>query len=184
MRLRHRPRLAFHSFLIAAVCLVLIFTSACARKDSLSAGMKFERHGEFGRAVQAYQSQLAKTNDPAAESQLHLRIGECLWALDRPVEAFTSYQKAVQTDNNNALAQLRLGQLYLASGAPDAAAELANAVLRASDKNPDALALLGSAAAANGDDSMAERAFVRVLQLDSTRTNIAVALAELYNRTG
>jgi tetratricopeptide (TPR) repeat protein len=183
MRLRHWPRWEFHLSLIAAVCLVFILTSSCARKDSLSAGMKFEQRGEFARAVRAYQAQLAKTSDPTAESLLHLRIGECLWALDRPVEAFTSYQKAVESDNDNALAQLRLGQLYLASGAPDAAAELANAVLRASDKNADALALLGSAAAANGDDSMAERAFVRVLQLDSTRTNIAVALAELYNRS-
>jgi tetratricopeptide (TPR) repeat protein len=184
MRLRHRPRLVFHVSLVAAVCLVFILTSSCARKDLFSAGLRLERRGDFGRAVQTYQSQLARTNDPVTESQLHLRIGECLWALDRPVEAFTSYQKAVQADNDNALAQLRLGQLYLASGAPDAAAELANAVLRASDKNADALALLGSAAAANGDDPIAERAFVRVLQLDSTRTNIAVALAELYNRAG
>jgi tetratricopeptide (TPR) repeat protein len=111
-------------------------------------------------------------------------MGECLLALDRTRDAFSAYNKAIELDDTHQTAHLRLGELYLLSGSVDHATEQARAVLNHGGQNLDALALLGSAAAASGNDGVARNAFEDVLEKDPARVKVALSLAELLNRRG
>jgi cellulose synthase operon protein C len=168
------------------VCLaaVMIF-SACARHKDFDRALQLEKNGQFSAALEAYRAQVGNTStrDRQRLSELHYRIGECLFALDRPSEAFSAYNKAVEISDENTMAQLRLGELFLMAGSSDRAADHARAALK-SGANLDALALLGSAAVMNGSYDIAQDAFTRVLIAEPGRVKVSIALAELYSRTG
>jgi tetratricopeptide (TPR) repeat protein len=143
-----------------------------------------EEHGNPQKALAMYESVLERMppGERAWRSEVLFRMGECLWTMDRASEAFALFQKAADLNENHMLARLRLGEIYLAGGAIDRASEQAHAVLRMASANTEALALLGAASSVAGDNKLAEAAFQQVLEADPRRVNIAVALAELYNR--
>ncbi|MFB3916544.1 MAG: tetratricopeptide repeat protein [Terriglobales bacterium] len=143
-----------------------------------------ERQGKPQLALYGFQKVLSRVpaDDKRWRSETYFHIGECLWTLDRPSEAFTAFQKAADADESNVAAHLQLGEIYLAGGAPNRASEQAHAALQQSSGNTEALALLGAAASALGNPSLAETAFRRVLQSDPKHVQAAVALAELYHR--
>src|SRR5512142_1121061 len=171
------------SFLI----LILIgFSLGCssAARWQFHRARSVEEHGNPQKALVMYESVLEHmpAGDRAWRSDVFFRMGECLWTMDRASEAFALFQKAADLNENHTLARLRLGEIYLAGGAIDRATEQAHAVLRLASTNTEALALLGAASSVSGDSKLAEAAFKQVLEVDPKRVNIAIALAELYNR--
>ena len=173
---------------ILAVALLLTFTFAGCNpgKQSLATAEQLEREGKTPLALDAYRDQLARTpsRDKKQLSIIQFHIGECLSALDRPNEAFSAYLRAVELDDRNTKAHLRLGELYLQAGEMERSSEHALAVIRSSGASPDALGLVGAAAAANGNTQLAVDAFTRALQMDPGRTKIAIALAEVHESEG
>ncbi len=143
---------------------------------------KLEERGRHQAAYRMYQAALGTTSDKAQQSQIHYQMGECLWNLGRAGEAFSQFQQAVEADGSNLPARLRLGEIMLAGGAVDGATAQAAAVLESGLKSADALALLGAASAASGQDELAQIAFTKVLEADPGRINVAIALADIYNR--
>ena len=170
--------------LLVCLAATLLF-SACSRHKDFDRAFQLEKDGHFSAAVEAYRAQVAKTpaRDRQYLSELQYRIGECLFALDRPSEAFSAYSKAVELNEANTMAQLRVGELFLMAGSSDRAADHARAALK-SGANLDALALLGSAAVMNGSYDIAQDAFTRVLIAEPGRVKVSIALAELYSRIG
>ncbi|MFB3814380.1 MAG: tetratricopeptide repeat protein [Terriglobales bacterium] len=145
---------------------------------------RLEQQGKTQAACQLYVRALQHipAEDKQDRSQTLYRLGECLWSMGRPGEAYANYQRAVELDGSNMAARLRVGEIMLAGGALDGASEQAAAVLKSGFKDAEALALLGAASAAAGQDGVAEAAFKTVLEGDPSRINIAIALADIYNR--
>jgi tetratricopeptide (TPR) repeat protein len=170
------------SLIAIAVLLTVYSRSAISAKHDLERALRFERQNRPGAALAIYRRLLpVVARNPRVASQLHMRIGECLWRLQRPSDAFEAYDKALQADSHNVNAETRVAELYLASGSPEEAILHANAVLGHDAKQTDAWAVLGSAFSTTGRLSLAEEAYERVLSVEPGRVQVAVALAELYN---
>ncbi len=182
--LRTRIPLAVVSITLAV--LLFLLSVACTRHQDFDRALAQEKKGDYTAAMDSYRLQIAST--PASQnkhiSELYYRVGECLVGLERPAEAFSAYNKAVELDDHNQAAHLRLGELFLMAGAGDRATAEANAALKHSGVNMDALALLGSAAAANGQDEIAREMFTKVLTAEPGRVKIALSLADVYLRQG
>lgn len=173
--------------IFAAVILAsLVIAPGCSRgrQPNLEVAEQQQRAGDYALALEAYRTELSRTSrtDNKRLSILNLRIGECLAELDRMSEAFSAYMRAVEYDEHNVTAHMRLGELYLRAGAVDRASEHALAVLRESGTSADALTLVGAAAAANGNFSVARDAYERALALEPGRTKTSIALAEVLDR--
>ena len=148
--------------------------------------MRLEQQGRPDKALQLYESQLQKTpgSDRTTLAELQFRMGESFLAMDRAREAFSAFNRAIELDSGHREARLRLGEMYLMTGAADRAAEQAEAVLHHSVDNLDALALLGAAASARGNVEVARNAFEDVLDKDPGRIKVALSLADLLHRNG
>src|SRR4051794_24841846 len=160
--------------------------SGCARYSAwqYSKAQKLEAQGKPAEALSYYLAAVHNIPDENSKwrSEAWTRIGECYWRTDRASEAYAAYDRAAQVDLNNVTAQLRLGEIFLATGAPERAGEKARFVLTTRPENPEALALLGSAAAAGGNTPLAELAYERALEVDPGKTSVAVAYADLLNK--
>ena len=135
-------------------------------------------------ALDVFQSLLSHV--PAVskgeQSKLWSHMGQCYYALQEPGEAFSAYHRALELNPNNYSARLKLGEFYLAGGAAEQAGEEAKKVLASGGPSAEAFELLGTAAAADENESMAMDALRRALQLDPTRMKTAVLLAQLLDR--
>lgn len=172
--------------LLACLIAALLFASACSRHAEIARAQKLEQQGQPNQALEIYKAQYAVTPEylHARRADLQYHMGECLLAMGRTREAFSAYTKAVDIDDTHRLAHLRLGEMYLLSGAGENATEQAQAVLKNGGPNLDALALLGEAAAANGNLEVARSAFQTVLKKDPSRIKVALSLADILNRAG
>lgn len=169
----------FAAFVLAAT----LVACSSANRELLRAHAMQER-GEYSKALDVYQAMLPRiplTNIKTRSSVL-MEIGECLFNLGRLPEAFSAYQKTIELDNNNVLAHMRMGELFLAAGAIDRAKEQAQIVVQKSSGSNDALALLGSVWAASGNAALAQDAYKKVLTSDPKRVQVSIELADLYNR--
>ncbi|MGZ4788712.1 MAG: tetratricopeptide repeat protein [Terriglobales bacterium] len=167
---------------VSAVLLPLILTIGCTQ-SRFNRAQEYELAGQNATALQMYQQILATTPDAGPKrAEVLMRIGECLYHMDRMQEAFTSFQKAAEADPNNTVSHLRMGEMLLSAGAPDRAREEAESILRKTPSNTEALALLGASWAASENFDLARQAYERVLNSDPKRMSAAVALADIYNR--
>lgn len=167
---------------IFTLVLALGFILGCSR-NLMTRAQELELSGNNASALQLYQRALTHAPVSGAQrSAILMRMGDCLYRLDRMDEAFTTYKKAAEVDPDNLDANLRMGDMLLSSGAPEAAHEQASLVLKKSPENTEALALEGASAAGSGDFDRAKRFYARALQNDPHRIRVAVALADLYNR--
>ncbi len=171
------------SGVICVAVLAISLLTGCSR-NLISKAQRYEVAGDNASALLTYQQALSqvKEDDHHSRSQILLRIGECLYRMDRLSEAFTTFQKAADTDNSNAIAHVRMGELLLAAGSPERAREQANVVLSQAPNDNDALALLGASWTASGNLLMATQVYQRILESDPKRVTVAVALADIYNR--
>ncbi len=175
------------SNVITAAFLVLVagLSIGCSTaQKQYQRAQQFEREGKVSDALGAYEKALqgALPQDKHMQSQVFFGMGECLFRLNRIGDAYLAFQNAADLDSSNATARLRLGELLLAGGTVDKAAEQAHQVLKSAPGNTEALALLGAAAAASGDVATAQDALTRVLQAEPARVSVALALANIYNR--
>jgi tetratricopeptide (TPR) repeat protein len=172
------------------VYLLFVFLAAsfgCNRTNrSLDKAARLEKTGEHAKALSIYQEQFrnAHSSDRKLQSQLLVRIGECLSSLTRVPEAYGAYLQALELDPDNKQAHYRLGEIYLLAGEVERANEEASYLLKNSNNSADAFAILGSAAEASGKEADARAAFEQVLRQDPNRMKVALDLADLYNRAG
>jgi tetratricopeptide (TPR) repeat protein len=171
---------------LALVLTLIGFATACSSitKLQLARAQKLEAQGKTKEALTAYADALSRIpqSDLRLRSQVYYQIGNCFWRTGRVREAFAAFKKSTESDNSNLLAHLRLGEIYLAGGAPERATEQANTILQLASADVQGLALLGAASSAAGDDQLAKQAFTRVLEKDPKRVSVAVALADIYNK--
>jgi tetratricopeptide (TPR) repeat protein len=173
---------ACRTLLVSVLLLTICFALGCER-NQLNRGLQFELQGNYATALQSYRQVLDHV-PPKSKSRAEVldRIGECLVRLNRPQDAYTAFQQAVEVDPNDITARLRIGQMLLEAGAPSRAREQANLILRTTPTNIEALELLGAAWSTSGHFDLAKAAYTRVLERDPTRVKVAIALADIYNR--
>ncbi|HWR17921.1 MAG TPA: tetratricopeptide repeat protein [Terriglobales bacterium] len=170
-------------FLFIAAMSALIFSTGCSR-SLLNRAQQFELQGKPGNALLVYREALAKTpeRNSAKRAEILMRMGKCLYQMGRLSEAFSTFQKAAETDRNNNEANIRLGEMYLAAGAPERARELALLVLSRAATNVDAMTLFGTASLEVEQPGLAKQSYEQVLRSDPKRVDVAIALADIYNR--
>jgi tetratricopeptide (TPR) repeat protein len=166
-----------------AVLVLATFLIGCSH-NLVNQAQQYELAGNNASALLAFQDALAATpeRNHRERSELLMRIGECLYRMDRLPESFNAFQKASEADQTNTMAHLRLGEMLLSAGAADRAREQALWVLKSMATNNEALSLLGAAWAASDNPSMAKAVYEQVLRTDPKRVKIAVSLADIYNR--
>lgn len=173
---------ARRTLLVSVLLLTICVTLGCER-NQLNRGLQFELQGNYATALQSYRQALEHVPAKSkTRAEILDRIGECLVRLNRPQDAYTSFQQAVEVDPNDVTARLRIGQMLLEAGAPSRAREQANLILRTTPTNIEALELLGAAWSTSGKFDLAKAAYTRVLERDPTRVKVAIALADIYNR--
>src|SRR5579884_504334 len=119
------------SALIGIFCLLTLLTTACTSAWQMKRAQAQERKGNYSAAVVRYQQIYDHTpeRDHKVRSQLLVRLGECLFHMERYSEAYSAFQKATEEDGSNTLAHLRMGELLLSAGVPDRARQQAQIVL-------------------------------------------------------
>jgi tetratricopeptide (TPR) repeat protein len=171
---------------VAVLALFSVLLSGCSRYAAwqYSRAQKLEAQGKHAEALAHYLSALNAIPETQTKlrSQAWTRVGECYWRSDRLSDAFGAYERAATYDVANFTAQLRVGEIFLATGSPERAGEKARFVLTAQPENPEALALLGAAASASGNTSLAQLAYERALEVSPNTTSVSVAYADLLNR--
>ncbi|MGA3213285.1 MAG: tetratricopeptide repeat protein, partial [Terriglobales bacterium] len=156
------------------------------QKRQMNEAERLQQEGRSAAALNLFKSLLSQepAHSEGEQSQLWSHIGECYYALEEVGEAFNAFNHALELDSNNNTARLRLGDIYLLGGAAAQASEEARTVMASAGPSADAFELLGSAAAADENASVAIESFRRTLQLDPKRMKVAVSLALLLNRAG
>jgi len=127
-----------------------------------------------------YENLVDRTRSNPAKSQLFVEIGECEWTLDHQPESLKAFLKAAELDPLNTSAQLHLGQLFLAAGAPDKALVFAEIVLSHEPNNLDAMTTAAGAYAFMGKLPAATSRFEDVLKHDPARPDAVVTLSQIY----
>ncbi|PYX90372.1 MAG: hypothetical protein DMG67_12895 [Acidobacteria bacterium] len=166
--------------------LILIFALiGCANPvKKFKNAEKLQHSGQCLPALEQYARLLEKipSSEPGVLSLIQLRMGECLWSLDRPQEAYAALQESLRNNAANMPAHLRLAELLLAGADTAGAAEQAKLVLQGDPNNVEALSILGTALIDTGNSTRAKLVLVRVLELNPGQVNSALTLAELYAR--
>jgi tetratricopeptide (TPR) repeat protein len=157
----------------------MLFGCAKGRWDR---AQQYEISGKYASALELYQQLLSHAPAAGTErAELLDRIAECQFRIDRMQEAFDNFQKAAEASPDDVTAHLRLGQMLLEAGSADRARDQASIILKRIPENTEALALQGAAWSATGNFDLAQKAYLRVLQNDPSRTKVAVALADIFN---
>lgn len=184
-RASFRPSL-LKGLLPCALILLITFLGCANPVEKFKKAEKLQRSGECLPALQQYAQLLEKVpaDEPGVLSLIQLRMGECLWNLNRPREAYTALQESLRNNPENTSAHLRLAELLMAGTDIAGAIEQANLVLTSEPRNIEALSVLGTAMLDTGNPARARLILVRVLELDPKQVNSALTLAELYARDG
>ena len=160
-----------------------------ARIDSSSADVYmalanlYRARGEIGRAIQIHQNLLLQPDLPES-----LRVESLLsLALDFRAGGFlrragASFEELLEADSGNLQALRELERLRVESGEWEDAIQIRRRIGSADPASPRVLAHLwtglGNAAAAEGDEAAARRAFRRALSRDKTCAEVHMALGE------
>jgi tetratricopeptide (TPR) repeat protein len=119
--------------------------------------------------------------------EVHLELGEVYAGASRWAEAENEYRAQARLQPGNAEAAYRLGSALLAQGkVPEARVELARAD-KLMPEMPETLYSLGKAASLEGDSAAAEKAWTKLLSIESQSPLAAQAhfgLAALYRKQG
>jgi tetratricopeptide (TPR) repeat protein len=182
--MRHGPRLGCDHLIV--LVLITAFCIGCSRPYStdLLRAEQAERDGSNAAALKIYESVLPRI--PAGETRtrgfVQMRMGACLLQIGKPNEAFLSFQQAVASDSQNLEAHRRVAEMLLLGGATQKAAEELNAILQKRPDDAAAIGTLGAVHASVGNVQSAVPLLERSFRLNSTDSQVAITLAELYNR--
>jgi tetratricopeptide (TPR) repeat protein len=167
--------------------ILLIVLIGCSKPvEKFKNAEKLQHAGQYRAALEQYAQLLEKVpaDDPEVVSLIQLRMGECLWTLNRPREAYAALEESLRNNAQNTTARLRLAELLLAGADTSGAMEQANLVLKHDPQNVTALSTLGAALIDSGNQARARLVLIRILELDRSQVNSALTLAELYAREG
>ncbi len=164
---------------IIAAILAAVIVLACGGPEEKKAKF-FNRAKELLEKGETVKARLEVKNalqiDPKF-AQGYSLLGEIEQREGNLKGAFDAFGKAVELKPDLPMAQVELGRLLLASGAPDKAMEKARLVLGQEPENPEALLLKGSVLLAQRDLDAAAGIFEGLLQKGVTRPEVFLALA-------
>ena len=169
--------------MLPGALILLIALTGCANPvKSFNKAEDLQHSGQYLAALQQYARLLERvpSDEPEVLALIQLRMGECLWSLNRPQEAYDVLEQSIRNNPNSAPAHVRLAELLLASSDIAGAAEQANTVLQNDPANLEALSLLGTAFIDGGRTEEAKLVLTHILAIDPTQVNAALALAETY----
>lgn len=152
-----------------------------ARAHQLS-GKTFFNMRQMSEAEKEYKQALALRPDLPG---LHLELGQIYAASAQWANAEQEYRKEAERQPGNAEAAYRLGEALLWQGNADGAKRELDRSNKLHPDMPETLYALGKAASQGGDDTMAERAWLRVAELEKESPLAGQAhlnLAALYRK--
>ncbi|MBW2280542.1 MAG: tetratricopeptide repeat protein [Deltaproteobacteria bacterium] len=188
-------RRALHLVLAGDLGAAELELAEAARIDSSSADVYmalanlYRARGEIGRAIQIHQNLLLQPDLSEAlrvESLLSLALDFRAGGFLR--RAAASFEELLEADPGNLQALRELERLRVESGDWESAIQIRRKIGAADAATPSILAHLwaglGNAAALNGDEGGARRAFRRALSRDKNCAEVYIALGEQSLREG
>src|SRR5581483_7399450 len=173
-----------HILLTSTLMLLVVFIGCADPVKSFNQAEELQHSGQYAAALQQYARLLEKV--PGGEREvlalIQLRMGECLWSLNRPQEAYGVLEESIRNNPNSAASHVRMAELLLAGSDIAGAAEQANIVLQSDPNNLEALSVLGTAFIDGGQPEEAKLVLTHILAIDPTQVNSALVLAETYAR--
>ena len=172
-----------------SLCLILLLTSSGCDRSTPEAkkaqhrerAATFVEKGQYQEAIIEYRNVIQL--DPQ-DADAHYRIALAYLKLgglpNHLYQAFTELRRAVELDNTNQDAQLKLGELYILGHEPAKARERAEIVLASSPQNTEGLILRGRSLINEKQykDGIAE--LKRALEHDPKNIQTYLDLAQVY----
>ncbi|MCU1307917.1 MAG: Tetratricopeptide repeat protein [Acidobacteriaceae bacterium] len=179
--------LGLRGFVLAAVgaCFWIAgCSSTYSYQTELLRAEQLTREGKPFDALAIYERTLPRIPEDNRRERAVVLIsaGNCLAEFGRLNEAFADFQKATEIDPENLESRLHLAEFFVAAGVPNHAVEHLNFVLSRNPEDAEALGLLGTVEAAAQHFHRARELLEHSFANDPQRPNVAVALAEIYNR--
>src|SRR5579859_334388 len=181
----HGRRLSLTNILLTSTLMLLIALIGCANPvKSFNKAEELQHSGQYVAALQQYARLLGRVPNDEREvlALIQLRMGECLWSLNRPQEAYGVLEESIRNNPSSAAAHVRMAELLLAGSDIAGAADHANTVLQNDPSNLEALSVLGTAFIDGGQPEQAKLVLTHILAIDPTQVNAALTLAEAYAR--
>ena len=175
-----------------ALCMILgiaIMAAACGGPEQkkmkfYSKGKALYQKGDYVKAAHEFNN--AIRIDPKFADAYYM-LGVVLQKQDAK-GAYGALSKATDLNPRHVKAQVQLGRILLASGAPDKSLERVELALKDEPKNEDALLLKGAIMIARNDPSEARKYMEELIKSGITRPDAFLILASAYlqeqNMTG
>lgn len=151
-----------------------------ARQLSLQ-GINAAQQGQL-REAEALLSQACEMCP--LDERIRYHYAETLWQRGSHTQAVAHMEEAVRLSGGSADLQVRLGDMYLASGDLKRAAEQADAAIRADRQLASAWALRGDALRGSGNHDEALASYHRAMSYQSHYPRVQLATADIYGRQG
>ncbi|HEX6465821.1 MAG TPA: tetratricopeptide repeat protein [Terriglobales bacterium] len=163
----------------------LVFLASCSSVDSqFKKARSIEDQGNWNEAMVRYERIVPMVNEKDRHflASLHARVGYCLLKLERPAQALSVLQKALEYDGSNIEAHLYLLELYSAAGVQEKTGPEITYLVQHAPTNGQVLTAIGAVYAAEGNDVAAEDMLLQAFHGGPQRETAAEALAEIYAR--
>ena len=192
--LHRQPLRPVHFCLVSAAAIALCAAGGCASlsrnridEDVVSArqlslrgvdaaqrGQLTEAEALFGKALQTCP----------LDERIQYHYAETLWELARHDEAVSHMERAVRLSGGNAELLVRLGDMYLARGELQRAANQAEAAIGANRQLASAWALRGDVLLQAGDHRECLASYHRALSYQEHYPRVQLAIAHTYQQQG
>ncbi len=184
--MQKRTSMYFRSFSIPALtCLMLI--SGCNRDPNvrkqkyLESGKRYEKDEKYKEATIQFANAL-KVDRNFADA--HYELGKTYLKMGSVMAGYTELLRTVDLAPKNLQARIDLGNLQVAGGVPDKAADQAKAVLASNPNNADAYALMAAVDERKNDSKGALEQIQHALEIDPNRSSFHTTLALIQAQTG
>ena len=167
-------------FALAPLCLTLLSVNGCNRDPNvrkaryLESGKRYENDGKLKEAVIQFSNALKVDRNYA---DAHYELGKTYLKMGSFLPAYQEMMRTVELSPTNLRARLDTGNLELAGGLPDKAAEQAKAVLAQDPRNADAFALISQVAQKKGDHAEALSNIQKALEIEPRNATFHTNLA-------
>jgi tetratricopeptide (TPR) repeat protein len=145
------------------------------------AGRQFEMRGKLPEALREYRAAIAKQ---PARPGLHYAAGNILWRTRELDEAAAEMQTELAQSPHHAMANLRLGQIFLVRNQPEQALPFLEQAVTAMAGSPDARRELGKAYRSLGRSADARRQWEAVANARPDDDQVHYLLGNLYRQMG
>jgi tetratricopeptide (TPR) repeat protein len=142
--------------------------------DALQRGQLTDAELLLGRAIQMCP----------LDERMQCHYADTLWQLGLRDQAVAHMEEAVRLSGGNPDLTVRLGDMYLASGAVEQAAEQAEAAIQANRQLASAWALRGDVLRRQGKSEESLASYHRALSFQEHSPRVQLAIAETYRAEG